>query len=87
MKKVLAIILAITMLFSMASVVAYAEEGTTNDGIISDIIDGDVGNDEEIDDGYYSLLEFFSELFENINRLLQYILVVFFPDSAAPEIA
>lgn len=87
MKKVLAIILAITMLFSMASVVAYAEEGTTNDGIISDIIDGDVGNDEEIDDGYYSLLEFFSELFENINRLLQYILVVFFPDSVAPEIA
>ncbi len=87
MKKVLAIILAITMLFSMASVVAYAEEDATNDGIISGIIDGDVGNDEEIDDGYYSLLEFFSELFENINRLLQYILVVFFPDSVAPEMA
>lgn len=76
MKKLIAVLLAMVMVFSMASVCVFAEEDTS--GGIIDIEHGDTGNDDEIEETYYSLLNFFSDLLERINLLFEYIMVVFF---------
>lgn len=83
MKKLVAVILAIAMLFSMASIFAYAAD---EDASIS-VVDTDHGNTEDddvIEETYYSLLNFFTDLFSRINLLLEYIITVFFPGYLNP---
>ncbi len=82
MKKLVAVLLAIVMLFSMASVCVYAAEDTTSDGILN-IEHADTGNDDEIEETYYSILNFFTDLLSRINLLFEYIMVVFFPEYMA----
>lgn len=78
MKKIIAVILAIAMVFSMATVFAFAEDTTDqNDGILSPG-HGNTENDEEYED-YYTLMNFFEDLFARINLLIEYIVTVFFP--------
>ena len=49
MKKLISVLLAIVMIFSMSTVCAFAADETESDGII-DIEHGDTGNDDEIED-------------------------------------
>lgn len=82
MKKLISVLLAIVMIFSMSTVCAFAADETESGGII-DIEHGDTGNDDEIEETYYSLLNFFADLFERINLLFEYIMTVFFPNANA----
>lgn len=82
MKKLISVLLAIVMIFSMSTVCAFAADETESDGII-DIEHGDTGNDDEIEETYYSLLNFFADLVERINLLFEYIMTVFFPNANA----
>lgn len=82
MKKLIAVLLAIVMMFSMSTVCVFAADAddTTSDGIL-DFEHGDTGNDDEIEETYYSLLNFFADLLERINLLFEYIMTVFFPSA------
>ena len=79
MKKIIAVILAIAMVFSMATVLAYAEDETTTDGGILTPSHGNDADDEEYE-GYYTLMNFFKDRFNRINLLIEYIVKVFFPN-------
>ncbi len=78
MKKIIAVILAIAMVFSMATVLAYAEDTTDGSGGILTPSHGNDGDDDQYDD-YYTLMNFFEDLLSRINLLIEYIVKVFFP--------
>lgn len=79
MKKIIAVILAIAMVFSMATVFAFAEDASTEDnGGILTPSHGNNENDDQYED-YYTLMNFFEDLFARINLLIEYIVTVFFP--------
>ena len=84
MKKVIALLLSLVMMFSVVSVVAYA----VNDVAVvaeSDENHGNTENDDQYEDAY-SVLNFFTDLFERINLLIEYIVTVFFPNiNTAPQ--
>ena len=79
MKKVIALLLSVVMMFAMVSVVAYAVDGTDT-AVVADSDSGH-GNTES-DDQYesaYTVMNLFQDLFERINLLIEYIVTVFFP--------
>ena len=85
MKKVIAILLSLVMMFTVVSVVAYAADDTATTTVAaSDGSHGNSSNDEQYE-GAYSLLNFFTDLFERINLLIEYIVTVFFPNVNAPD--
>lgn len=84
MKKVIALLLSLVMMFAMVSVVAYAANGTA---VVADSDSGH-GNsqgDEQYESAY-SVLNLLQDLFERINLLIEYIVTVFFPNmNTAPQ--
>ncbi len=78
MKKIIAVILAIAMVFSMATVFAFAGDTTDDNGGILTPNHGNTENDDQYED-YYTLMNFFEDLFARINLLIEYIVTVFFP--------
>lgn len=72
MKKIIAVLMALVMLFSISSVAVFAEEAT-NPG------HGNTENDDQYEDAY-TLLNFLRDLFERLNLLFEYIRTVFFPN-------
>lgn len=78
MKKVIALLLSLVMMFAMVSVVAYA----ANDTAV--VADNDAGHgnsqgDEKYEEAY-SVLNLLQDFFERINLLIEYIVTVFFPN-------
>lgn len=67
MKKIIAVLLALVMMFSMASVTVFAADDVTEH-----ISEGD----EEYE-SVYTLLNFFADLLERLNLLFEYIATVF----------
>lgn len=69
MKKIIAIVLALALVFSMSTVFAAAEEPVPGNG------------DEQYED-VYTLLDLLTDFFNRINLLIEYIITVFFPGAA-----
>ncbi len=85
MKKIIAVLLAIAMIFSMATVMVYAEDTTEDNGGVLTPSHGNNEDDDQYED-YYTLMNFFQDLFARINLLIEYIVTVFFPGVNAPQI-
>ena len=84
MKKVIALLLSLVMVFAMVSVVAYAANDTA---VVAeeDAGHGNAENDETYEEAY-SVLNLLTDLFERINLLIEYIVTVFFPNiNTAPQ--